>query len=135
MIMSTDDSSICNVWKGNTSKIINKLELQIPSHFQIYSDMYKEYLRSIDDIFGTCVLSEKEFFDKLNINPNFMKNLRISSNLLSDIWINQIENYDNYLKWYSQMRISGIKSYEKFMHAMMDSYSKTLSNLSKNMKN
>ncbi|MDH3279108.1 MAG: hypothetical protein OEL84_04275 [Nitrosopumilus sp.] len=133
--MSTDDSSICNVWKGNTSKIINKLELQIPSHFQIYSDMYKEYLRSIDDIFGTCVLSEKEFFDKLNINPNFMKNLRISSNLLSDIWINQIENYDNYLKWYSQMRISGIKSYEKFMHAMMDSYSKTLSNLSKNMKN
>ena len=135
MIMSTDDSSICNVWKGNTSKIINKLELQIPSHFQIYSDMYKEYLRSIDDIFGTCVLSEKEFFDKLNINPNFMKNLRISSNLLSDIWINQIENYDNYLKWYSQMRISGIKSYEKFMHAMMDSYSKTLSNLSKNTKN
>ena len=132
--MSTDDSSICNVWKGNTSKIINKLELQIPSHFQIYSDMYKEYLRSIDDIFGTCVLSEKEFFDKLNINPNFMKNLRISSNLLSDIWINQIENYDNYLKWYSQMRISGIKSYEKFMHAMMDSYSKTLSNLSKNIK-
>ncbi|QLH07657.1 hypothetical protein [Nitrosopumilus ureiphilus] len=133
--MSTDDSpSICNVWKGNTSKIINKLELQIPSHFQIYSDMYKEYLRSIDDIFGTCVLSEKEFFDKLNIDPNFMKNLGMYSNFLSGIWINQIENYDNYLKWYSQMRISGLKSYEEFIHTMMDSYSKTLSNLSKNMK-
>ena len=50
--MLTDDSSIYNVWKENTSKIINKLELQIPSHFQIYSDMYKEYLRSINDIFG-----------------------------------------------------------------------------------
>lgn len=133
--MSTDDSSsICNVWKRDTSKIINKLELQIPSHFQIYSDMYKEYLRSIDDIFGTCVLSEKEFFDKLNIDPNFMRNLGMYSNFLSGIWINQIENYDNYFKWYSQMRISGMRSYEEFIHTMMDSYSKTLSNLSKNMK-
>ncbi|MDH3313651.1 MAG: hypothetical protein OEM28_10965 [Nitrosopumilus sp.] len=133
--MSTDDSSsICNVWKGNTSKIINKLELQIPSHFQIYSDMYKEYLRSIDDIFGTCILSEKEFLDKLNIDPNFMKSLGMYSNFLSGVWINQIENYDNYLKWYSQMRISGMKSYEELMHIMMDSYSKTLSNLSKNIK-
>ena len=132
--MLTDDSCIYNVLKGNTSKIINKLELQIPSHFQIYSDMYKEYLRSIDDIFGTCVLSEKEFFDKLNIEPNFLKSLGKYSDFLSSISIKQIENYDNYLKWYSQMRISGMKSYEEFIHTMMDSYSKSLSNLSKNIK-
>jgi len=45
--------------------------MQIPSHFQIYSDMYKVYLHVIDDIFGTCVMSEEEFFEKMNMNKNF----------------------------------------------------------------
>ena len=133
--MSVKDSiSICNVFKDDTSKIIKKLEMQIPSHFQIYSDMYKEYLHVLDDIFGTCVMSEKEFFDKMNIDKNLMKNIESYSNYVRGIWINQIENYDNYLKWYSQMRISGMKSYDKFVHSMMESYSKTLSSFSNNFE-
>ncbi len=127
--MSTNNSSsVCNIFKDNTSRVIKKLEMQIPSHFQIYSDMYKEYLHVVDDIFGTCILSEKEFFDKMNINQNLMKNIESHTNYLTEIWVNQIENYDNYLKWYSQMRISGMKSYDQFVHTMMDSDSKTLSN-------
>jgi len=129
-----DSASICNIFKDDTSKIIKKLEMQIPSHFQIYSDMYKEYLHVLDDIFGTCVLSEKEFFDKMNIDKNLMKNMESYSNYVRGIWIKQIENYDNYLKWYSQMRISGMKSYDKFVHSMMESYSKTLSNFSNNFE-
>ncbi len=125
---TSNSSSVCNIFKDNTSKVIKKLEIQIPSHFQIYSDMYKEYLHVVDDIFGTCILSEKEFFDKMNIDQNSMKNIESYTNYLTGIWVNQIENYDNYLKWYSQMRISGMKSYDQFVHSMMDSYSKTLSN-------
>ena len=67
--------SICDIFKDNTSRIINTLEMQIPSHFQIYSDMYKEYLHLINDIFGTCILSEKEFFDKMKIDNNLIKKL------------------------------------------------------------
>ena len=125
---TSNSSSVCNIFKDNTSKVIKKLEIQIPSHFQIYSDMYKEYLHVIDDIFGTCILSEKEFFDKMNMDQNSMKNIESYTNYLTGIWVNQIENYDNYLKWYSQMRISGMKSYDQFVHTMMNSYSKTLSN-------
>jgi len=133
--MSTNNSSsICNIFKNNTSKIINKLEMQIPSHFQIYSDIYKEYLHVMDDVFGTCILSEKEFFDKINMDQNSMKNIELYTNYLTGIWVNQIENYDNYLKWYSQMRISGMKSYDQFVHIMMDSYSKMLSNFTKNFE-
>ena len=102
--------------------------MQIPSHFQIYSDMYREYLHVIDDIFGTCILSEKEFFDKMKIDKNLMKNIETYTNYFTGIGINQIENYDNYLKWYAQMRISGMKSYDQFVHTMMNSYSKTLTN-------
>ncbi|MCJ8305793.1 MAG: hypothetical protein HRU07_01935 [Nitrosopumilus sp.] len=127
--MSTNNSiSVCDIFKDNTSKVIKKLEMQIPSHFQIYSDMYKEYLHVIDDIFGTCILSEKEFFDKMKIDKNLMKNIETFTNYFTGIGINQIENYDNYLKWYAQMRISGMKSYDQFVHTMMNSYSKTLAN-------
>ncbi len=127
--MSINNSiSVCDIFKDNTSKVIKKLEMQIPSHFQIYSDMYKEYLHVIDDIFGTCILSEKEFFDKMKIDKNLMKNIETFTNYFTGIGINQIENYDNYLKWYAQMRISGMKSYDQFVHTMMNSYSKTLAN-------
>jgi len=133
--MYTDNSSsICNIFKNNTSKIINKLEMQIPSHFQIYSDIYKEYLHVMDDVFGTCILSEKEFFDKINMEQNSMKNIELYTNYLTGIWVNQIENYDNYLKWYSQIRISGMKSYDQFVHIMMDSYSKMFTNFTKNFE-
>lgn len=98
MSEKTNLSSVCNIFKNNTSKIINKLEMQIPSHFQIYSDMYKEYLHFIDDTFETCIMSEKEFFDKMNIDNNLIKNTSQDTNYLTNIWINQIENYDGYLK-------------------------------------
>ncbi len=131
--MSENNSlSVCNIFKDSTSKIINELEMKIPSHFQIYSDMYKEYLHMIDDVYGTCILSEKEFFDKMNIDKNLTKNMESFTKYMTQMWVNQIESYDNYLKWYSQMRISGMKSYDQFVHTMMDSYAKTLSNLTNN---
>ena len=132
--MPSEDLSVCDIFKGNTSKIINKLEMQIPTHYQIYSDMYKEYLHVMDDVFGTCVLSEKEFFDKMNLNKNMIKNIESYSNFVTEVWMKQIDNYENYLKWYSQMRISGMKTYDNFIHLMMDSYSKNLSNFTKNFE-
>ena len=130
--MSSEELSVCEFFKGNTSKIINKLEMQIPTHFQIYSDMYKEYLHVMDDVFGTCMLSEKEFLDKMNLNQNMIKNIESYSNFVTEMCMKQIDSYENYLKWYSQMRISGMKTYDNFIHLMMDSYSNNLSNLSKN---
>lgn len=133
--MSQDsEPSVCDIFKDNSSKIINKLEMQTPSHFQIYSDMYKEYLHMLDDVFGTCIISEKEFFDKINADENSMKHIKSFSDSMTDFWIKQIENYDNYLKWYYQMRISGMKSYDQFVHIMMNSYSKTLSNFTKSLE-
>ncbi len=35
----------------------------MPSMFQNYLDLYTAYLHMIDDIFGTCYIAEKEFFD------------------------------------------------------------------------
>ena len=67
--------SVCDIMKTNTSKIIQKFESKIPPRFQQYSDLYAAYLHTIDDVFGTCYISEKEFFDKLNIDQGILHSI------------------------------------------------------------
>ena len=119
--------SICDIMKNNTSEIIKKIESQAPSLMQKYSDLYMTYLHTIDDISGTCYISEKEFFDKLNIDQGILKELEKFSGALTKIYLNQIEISSKYLEAYVQMRVSALKTYDNFVHVMMDSYAKTLS--------
>jgi len=122
-----DKISVCNVMKSNTSSVIRKMESQIPSYVQEYSDLYAEYLHTIDDLFGTCYLSEKEFFDKLDIDQKTLKAFENLSGFWEKIATSQIETSTNFMRAYVQIRISAIKSYDKYVHTMMDSYAKMLS--------
>jgi len=122
-----DKISVCDVMKSKTSSVIRKIESQIPSYVQEYSDLYAEYLHTIDDLFGTCYISEKEFFDKLNIDQKTLKAFDDLSSFWEKTATSQIETSTNFTRAYVQMRISAIKSYDKYVHTMMDSYSKMLS--------
>ncbi len=122
-----DKISVCDVMKSKTSSVIRKMESQIPSYVQGYSDLYAEYLHTIDDLFGTCYLSEKEFLDKLNIDQKTLKEFDNLSGFWEKIATSQIETSTNFMRAYVQMRISAIKSYDKYVHTMMDSYAKMLS--------
>jgi len=122
-----DKISVCDVMKSKTSSVIRKMESQIPSYVQGYSDLYAEYLHTIDDLFGTCYLSEKEFFDKLNIDQKTLKAFDNLSGFWEKIATSQIETSTNFMSAYVQMRISAIKSYDNYVHTMMDSYAKMLS--------
>jgi len=122
-----DKISVCDVMKSKTSSVIRKMESQIPSYVQEYSDLYAEYLHTVDDLFGTCYLSEKEFFDKLNIDQKTLKAFDNLSGFWEKIATSQIETSTNFMRAYVQMRISAIKSYDKYVHTMMDSYAKMLS--------
>jgi len=99
---------------------------------QKYSDLYVTYLHTIDDIFGTCYISEKDFFDKLNLDQGILKEVEKFSSALTAIFLDQIEFSSKYLEAYIQMRVSALKTYDNFMHVMMDSYAKTLSYDNKN---
>jgi len=124
-----DKIPVCDVMKSKTSSVVRKMESQIPSYVQEYSDLYVEYLHTIDDLFGTCYLSEKEFFDKLNIDQKTLKAFDNLSGFWEKTVTSQIETSTNFMRTYVQTRISAIKSYDKFVHTMMDSYAKTLSQL------
>ena len=122
-----DKISACDVMKDNTSKVIKKMESQIPSYVQEYSDLYTEYLHMFDDLFGTCYISEKEFFDKLGFDQETLKTFDNYSKTLTNFYSSQIDMSTNFLREYAKMRISAIKSYDKNLHVMMDSYAKMLS--------
>ena len=123
--------SICDIMKNNTSEIIKKIESKAPSLMQKYSDLYMTYLHSIEDISGTCYISEKEFFDKLNIDQGILKETEKFSGALTKMYLNQIEISSKYLEAYVQMRVSALETYDNFMHVMMDYYAKTLSQFNK----
>ena len=123
--------SVCDIMKNNTSEIVKKLESQAPSLMQKYSNLYMTYLHTIDDVFGTCYISEKEFLDKLNIDQGILKQIEQFSATLTTMSLDQIEVSSKYLEAYIQMRVSALKTYDNFVHVMMDSYAKTLSQFNK----
>lgn len=121
--------SVCDVMKSNTSKSIKKLESQIPTLMQQYSDLYAAYLHSFDDVFGTCYIAEKEFFGKLGIDKKTLKIFEDFSKTLTDTYSSQVDAGSSFFRSYVKMRMSQIESFDKYIHVMMDSYSKILSQM------
>ncbi len=121
------DVSACDIMKSNTSEIIKKMESQIPTYFQMHSDVYTEFLHTMDDLFGTCYIAEKEFFDKLNLDQYTLKLFDGNWKNITKMYSSQIDKSTDFLKAYSQMRISSIKLFDNYMHVMMESYAKMLS--------
>ncbi len=127
---SKDESVLfCNMMKNNTSTLVKKAASQIPTYVQLYSDVYTEYLHMVDDLFGTCYIGEKQFFEKFNIDSATMRVFSNYMNSLTNVYSSQIDMSTDFLKNYSQMRIAMIKSYDSYMHTMMDIYAKTLAQI------
>ncbi|WP_316506377.1 hypothetical protein [Nitrosopumilus sp.] len=126
--------SICDIMKEDTSEIIKNMESKMPSMFQSYSDMYTKYLHTLDDIFGTCYIAEKEFFDKLNIDQGILIQIKQNSESMRK---NYVENIDMAAKLFDEnikMSMETIKSFDNYAHAMMESYAKMLSQYNKSTK-
>jgi len=123
--------SICDIMKEDTSEVIKKMESKMPSMFQNSSDMYTKYLHTLDDIFGTCYIAEKEFFDKLNIDQGTLRQIKNNSELMRKKHIENIDMAAKLFNDYVKMNISAIKSFDDYVHVMMESYAKTLSQFNK----
>ena len=72
-------------------------------------------------------MSEKEFFDKLNLDQHTLRSFDSYWKNITEMYSSQIDMSANFLKSYSQLRVSYMKSFDNFMHTMMESYAKTLS--------
>ncbi len=116
--------SVCDIMKENTSEVIKKMEYQIPTFVQLYSDLYTEYLHSMEDLFGTCYIAEKQFYDKMGIDQKTLRSLDSYWKAITKTLVSQIEMSTNFQKAYVQTRIAGIKAFDEYMHLLMDYYAK-----------
>ena len=123
--------SVCDLMKTNTSKIIQKFESQAPTKFQQFSDLYTAYFHTIDDFYGTCYISEKEFFDKLNIDQGILNSFQEYSNAFTQTCLDQVDLNEKYRHEIIQMQISSLGVFDNFLHIMMDSYATTLAQINK----
>ncbi len=127
--------SVCDIMKDNTSKIIKKLESQIPFSTQHYFDLYAAFLHSIDDVFGTCYIAEKQFFDKIGFDQNTLKSFKYLSDQFADALLTQIEMTGNLQKSHLQFQKSILDMYEQYTHSFVDSYWKSLTELNRFLEN
>jgi hypothetical protein len=119
------DISICDIMKNRTSEVVKKMEYQLPQTVQQYSDLYSAYLHSLDDMFGTCCISQKEFFDKLNIPQETLREFDKYLESLSKSYQNWIDLSSKYGQSYVATKLSMIKSYDQFVHIAMNSFAQT----------
>ena len=127
--------SVCDVMKDNTSKIIKKLESQIPFSTQHYFDLYAAFLHSIDDVFGTCYIAEKQFFDKIGFDQNMLKSIKYVSDQFTNVLLTQVEMTSNLQKSHLQFQKSVLGMSEQYTHSFVDSYWKSLTELNRFLEN
>ena len=123
--------SVCDIMKNNTSAIIHKMETKVPTYMQLYSDLYTKYLEMCNNLFGTCYISEKHFFDKLGFEQNTLRVINDFWKSMANNCSSQIDMSSNFLRAYIEMRISAINTFEEHMQIMMDSYAKSISEINK----
>lgn len=130
-----DTISVCDIMKDDTSAIIHNLESQVPTLVQNYSDLYAAYLHMYDDLFGTCYIAEKEYFDKLKIDQGVLKELKKISESIRDTYIQNMDIASKMLNQYVKMRISTINTFDNYVHNAIESYGHMFSQLNKSINN
>ncbi len=123
--------SVCDLMKSNTSEILQKMESQTPIFLQGYADLFTKYLHSFDTLFGTCRISEKQFFDRFGIDHTVMEEIAEYWNFVKNLTNIQIESYSKFVQDYIEFRISTMNSFDKSLTSTLDYYTKTLSEFNK----
>ncbi len=123
--------SICDIMKDNTTTTIRKMESQIPTYVQLYSDLYTEYLRSLDNVFGTCYISQKEFFDKMGFDQKTLANVKEYWDAIMEVFSTQVDVSTNFQSFYIKTRIESIKSFNKHIQISIENYARVLSQFNK----
>ncbi len=119
--------SVCDILKNNTTKVIRKLESQIPTNVQAYSDLYANYLHMLDGYFGTCYLWQKQYFDTLGFDSQTLNAIDNYFSTMTDLYCNQIEMFASAQKFNIVTRENMIKMYDQYIHHALDYYGKVFS--------
>lgn len=107
--------------------MIKKIESQIPTNVQAYSDLYTNYLHLLDDYFGTCYLWQKEYFDKFGLDSKSLNAINDYWEIMTDLYCTQIDMIASAQKSNIDTRENMIKMCDQHIHQALDYYGKVFS--------
>ena len=105
-----DTISVCDIMKTNTSEVIKKMQSQMLLRMELLSDLYMKYLHSLDDLYGTCYIAEKEFFDKLPIDKDTLQMWDSYWKTWKQLLFRQMDAASEFERGYVRVRKSTIDS-------------------------
>lgn len=120
--MSQNQTALWDTLRDNTSRILKELELQTPMYFQICSDMYREYLHTLDAIFGMYMTAERKFAERMNTDQAVADRLGSIAEGVTNNWLDQIGAYGEFLQQYTQIRSSGARAHGRLLRAVIAAY-------------
>ena len=124
-----DTISVCDIMKTNTSEVIKKMQSQMLLRMELLSDLYMKYLHSLDDLYGTCYIAEKEFFDKLPIDKDTLEMWDSYWKTWKQLLFLRMDAASEFERGYVKVRKSTVDSYDSYMHLWMQSYAKSLAQI------
>lgn len=119
--------SICDILKDNTTKVIKRLESQIPPNIQASSDLYTQYLHLLDDYFGTCYLWQKQYFDRLGFDDKTLDAINNYWNVVTDLYCTQIDVVTSVQKSGVGVQEKMMNLCDQYIHQALDYYGKIFS--------
>jgi hypothetical protein len=119
--------SVCDILKNNTTKVIKKLESQIPPNIQANSNLYSNYLHLLDDYFGTCYLWQKQYFDKFGFDAKTLEAIDSYWNIVTDLYCSQIEVITGAQKSSVDVQQKMMALCDQYIHQALDYYGKIFS--------
>ncbi len=124
-----DINSICDIWKDCTHKFIRKAEQKTPVYIQTYTQIHSEFLHCIDNIFGSCYLWQKQYFDKLGIPKSTINEYEKSCRFFLDEITSQMDSFAKISQLESNYLIDTMQSSNNYVRQGLDWYAKIMTNL------
>lgn len=108
-----------DIVKDNAARVMKKIDMQIPLYVKIYSDLYREYMRIIEDTFEAGHTLETAETNKLPQNKLSKDIIEYNIRTYSNAVLMGLDVHGEYLKWFSDIRLAGIKSLDLAIHSYM----------------
>jgi|GEM_PF-1402436 len=124
---ATEYHSVCDIWRDSIHKLITKVEYQTPIYLQAYSQVHTEFLHCVDNLFGTCYIWQKQYFDRLGIDQKIVNSYGRLCESGVNSTIDLLDIYASYKKFQADMAVDAMKIGNNYLHWWIDMFGKTVS--------
>lgn len=115
----SEEQLTSDIIKDNAARVMKKIDMQIPLYVKMYSDLYREYMRIMEDTFEAGLILELAETNKLPQNQLSKDIVEYNIRTYSNAVLMGLDIYGEYLKWYSDIRLAGMKSLDQAIHNYM----------------